>query len=94
MSGRGGSKGSDLSATEGVHLKNSKKHMKPGVGDLGRLSHHRGLGKQELWNQETPSVSPVAKLPRNEGAPHVCISVRFRPHHTASRVGFFTCQMG
>lgn len=33
---------------EGVHLKNSKKHMKPGVGGLGGLSQHRGLGKQEL----------------------------------------------
>lgn len=36
VSGRGDSKGSgDLSATDGVHLKNSKKHVKPGVVGLG-----------------------------------------------------------
>lgn len=66
--------------TEGVPLKNSKKHTQLGLKGL------RGWITTEGWSSETKkfqSVSPVAKLPTNKRAPHMCIScVTPAPSHS------------
>lgn len=65
VSGRGDSKGSELSVTEGVPLKYSKKHAELGL---------KGWIDRSSETEKLQSVSPVAMQPTNERAPLVCIS--------------------